>query len=131
MPLPQWIDPISTDYCSLVDRWKIHPELAQRLVQLSGFLPFRIGVMSGYRTAEHQATYVRAGNGARDDLSTHRSCPATGADLATHDDSWETRVTLGRMAETLGLRWGGGAPRQNGVPIGVEWRHVDLGPRRT
>lgn len=128
MPLPTWVTPYS-DGCDLVERWRIHPTLAARIVQMSERLPFRIGVMSGYRTEAQQDELRREGTGARDDLSTHRSCPATGADLATDDDSWETRVVLGRNAELLGLRWGGGAPRQNGVPVGAEWRHVDLGRR--
>lgn len=131
MPLTTWVQPLG-DPCTLIDRWKIHPVLAARIVQLAGALPFRIGVMSGYRSAEKQAELRRDGSGAPDELSTHRSCPATGADLATDDDSWETRAVLGRNAEMLGLRWGGGAPRDSrGIPVGVEWRHVDLGRRAT
>lgn len=120
----------------LSSRWQIEPELATRLMRMDRFFRELAGVglqiISGYRTAEEQNTLDRDGRpAAPDHLSTHRECPATGADLQP-----ETAATLalkgkfGAAARYAGLRWGGGSPPdRDGLPS--DWNHVDLGPRRS
>lgn len=95
-------------------------------VWYEGILP---EVISGYRTATAQAGLERAGRpAARDDLSTHRSDPATGVDLSLGPfPTQQQKITLGRIAEAIGLRWGGGSPIVNGIP--TDWNHFDVGPR--
>jgi uncharacterized protein YcbK (DUF882 family) len=121
----------------LVERWGISPELAAHLMLLNSTWERHypglgsLSIISGYRTREEQQELEREGRpAAADHLSTHRSCPATGADLRIPlavDDS--TKVELGRLAQLSGLRWGGGSPPDvAGIP--VDWNHVDLGPRR-
>ena len=86
--------------------------------------------MSGYRTREEQELLELEGRPAAEDrLSTHRSCPATGADLRlpiAADDY--TQAELGRLVYLAGMRWGGGSPK-NELGIPEDWNHVDLGPR--
>jgi len=89
-----------------------------------------VEIISGLRTRSEQLALARRGRpAARDDLSTHRSCPATGIDISL--GLAPTRIqkaTWGRIVTFLGLRWGGGsAPDQGGIPS--DWQHVDLGPR--
>lgn len=120
----------------LCERWQITPELAVRLLELDARWRDRfpnlggLYVISGYRTAEEQRELEREGRpAAPDELSTHRSCPATGADLQlplAYDDG--VALELGNLALLSGLRWGGGSPvNHHGIPI--DWNHVDLGPR--
>jgi len=88
-------------------------------------------IVSGYRTRAEQAALGRQGRPtAPDSLSTHRSCPATGADVwigflpvVTKKHIW------GRILFLNGLRWGGGSPLDNNA-IPLDWQHVDLGPRQ-
>jgi len=87
-------------------------------------------IISGYRTAKEQADLGRRGRPtAPDDLSTHRSCPATGVDVSL--GFLPTRVMKaiwGRIVTMNGLRWGGGgAVDDGGIP--QDWGHVDMGPR--
>lgn len=128
--LAQNVEP-TTDPCSLVDRWTIHPRLAEALVAMTIRLPFRFRVISGYRTAERQAELAREGRpAAPDHLSTHRSCPATGVDVWPDVEPVNTvKAMLGVAAMEQGLRWGGGSPvdPQTGIPS--DWNHLDLGPR--
>lgn len=134
MSLPQTLEGASCE--ELVRRWEITPELAARLLTLSALWLERFGaigslsIVSGYRTREEQAALEREGRpAAQDKLSTHRSCPATGADLRLplEADAY-TKAELGRLVYFAGLRWGGGSPRDvHGMP--TDWNHVDLGPR--
>ena len=90
-----------------------------------------VWIISGYRTAAEQAALGRQGRpAARDDLSTHRSCPATGVDISL--GAFPTRAqiaTWGRIAVMHGLRWGGGGPVDDGG-LPSDWGHVDRGPRQ-
>lgn len=116
---------------ALAEQWTISCELAVRLHLLAQRLPFGVSIISGYRTVEEQEELRRAGRPtAANELSTHLSCPATGADLKV--DVAVTNVvkaTLGRAAVEVGLRWGGGSSidPQTGIPS--DWNHVDLGRR--
>ena len=121
-----------TSLClNIACRWAVAVELAARIVAMAVLLPFRVQIISGYRTAAEQARQYAGA--APDHLSTHRSNPATGADLRPLVDQVndDTKRAIGRAAEAVGLRWGGGAQRVNGIPVGNEWAHVDLGPRRS
>jgi len=132
--LPQSLDGSSCP--ELVERWGISPELAARLIVLQRMWGERfsslgsLSIISGYRTLEEQQDLEQEGRpAARDDLSTHRSCPATGADLQLPiavDD--HAKVELGRLVILAGLRWGGGS-KVDGFGIPSDWNHVDLGPR--
>lgn len=121
----------------LASRWGIAPELAALLLLLDQVWERQhpglghLRIISGFRSRQEQEELERAGRpAAPDHLSTHRTCPATGADLAlpiAADDS--SKIELGRLAMLVGLRWGGGSPPDpRGIP--VDWNHVDLGPRR-
>lgn len=135
VPLAQRVQAGTYDDCLLFcTKWKIDPTLALKLFQVAAALPFPISIISGYRTEASQRELL-----ARPDttaapvhLSTHTSCPATGADvrvdLPTVTDAHKR--AFGAAAERVGLRWGGGARRENGIPAGSEWAHVDLGPRQ-
>lgn len=118
----------------LQERWKLDPELARRLAIVLNEFRMRtateIDVISGYRSAAEQAALRRRGRpAAPDELSTHRTCPATGADVQI--DGWaddNRRWIFGELAMVNGLRWGGGSPRDDrGFPS--DWNHVDRGPR--
>jgi len=131
--LPQSLG--GADCVSLSSRWGIDPQLALRLLELEQAFEQRfpglgsLRIISGFRTAEEQAELEREGRpAAADYLSTHRTCPATGADLALpfEPDDY-AKVELGWMVRRVGLRWGGGSALENGIPS--DWNHVDLGPR--
>ena len=119
--------------CAFALRWTIDQELADRIIVMQTMFPHPLQIISGYRTREEQAELERQGRpAALDHLSTHRSCPATGADL------WPLGVTIvpavkaafGDAAMRARLRWGGGSrPDERGIPS--DWNHVDLGPRRS
>lgn len=135
MPLPQVVD-ASTDVCELVGRWKIEQELAQRVKVLAlqffgGYVGIRI--ISGYRSPEKQTQLLNDPEyqAAPVALSNHTICPARAVDLdPVIEATGPVKAELGRCARLAGLRWGGGAPFDDaGIPVGNEWRHVDLGPR--
>lgn len=130
-----------TDPCELAIRWKVSLDTMERLA-LSAEDYFQetrgtVEIISGFRTQAEQATLKRRGRPtAPDNLSTHRSCPATGVDISL--GFLPTRVQKaiwGRIVTLNGLRWGGctdrpGAPcpvDSAGIPI--DWGHVDMGPR--
>lgn len=130
--IPQLLES-TVDPCELAERWMISYQLALRLTRLPGALPFGIQIISGYRTPQEQEELLKEGKGAAPvDVSTHTSCPATGADL------WPTiavtnvvKATFGAAVTYAGLRWGGGSPVDPETGIPVDWNHVDLGPRQT
>jgi len=104
--------------------------------------PFQLQIISGFRTEAEQAALEAAGAPtAADERSTHRSCPATGADVvpgAVRGLSRPVEVLFGEAAAKAGLRWGGGSKprrlviggRDTGAWIPSDWHHVDLGPRQ-
>ena len=124
------VTPLS-DPCELAQSWKLSSVLARKLIAMSADLPFQIEVISGYRTAQEQEQLRKQGRPtAPDALSTHRTCPSTGADVHVVG-VWPTQTTkayLGDAANRAGLRWGGGSRLDDdGLP--TDWNHVDLGPR--
>lgn len=91
-----------------------------------------VWITSGYRTkAEQDALRSEGRPAAPDNVSTHRSCPATGIDISL--GFLPTRVQKaiwGRHVVMQGLRWGGGGPVDDlGIPD--DWQHVDRGRRNT
>lgn len=132
MALRQYIHPGITGPCQLADRWKIAVPLAARLVTLAGRIPFRISIISGFRTVERQVELAEEGRPAADpDRSTHTSCPATGVDVWPDVEPTDVvKARLGAEATVVGLRWGGGSPVDPETGIPSDWNHFDLGPRR-
>lgn len=141
--LPQAI--FTAEPCQLAERWLIAPELADKLRRAADLVS-RAGlgelfIISGFRTCEQQAELKAKGRPAAPcDRSTHTSCPATGADVwsaaaqETHlpgipDPSRGSRLALVSIAESVGLRVGGGGPVDSGG-LPVDWNHWDLGPRQ-
>ena len=91
-----------------------------------------VWIISGYRTRHEQSQLCRRGRPtAPDELSTHRSCPATGVDVSLGFGPTRVQKAIwGRIAVMNGLRWGGGgAVDDGGIPL--DWGHVDRGPRDT
>ncbi len=124
-----------SDPCALSARWAVDIETMRRVVAASDDFEREtrrdVRIISGSRTRDEQVSLARKGRPtARDDLSTHRSCPATGVDVSL--GPLPTRVMKaiwGRVAVLNGLRWGGGgAVDTGGIPI--DWPHVDRGPRK-
>lgn len=119
----------------MAERWGVAVETmdklahsAEKMLQETGV---RVEIISGYRTEAEQTALGQAGRpAARDDLSTHRSCPATGADISLgFAPTRVQKATWGRIVVMEGLRWGGGGPVDDGG-IPIDWGHVDRGPRR-
>lgn len=90
-----------------------------------------VDVISGFRTQREQERLARAGRPtAPDEKSTHRSCPATGVDVSLGPFPTNVQKAIwGRIVTLNGLRWGGGGPVQDGIPL--DWAHVDRGARAT
>jgi len=90
-------------------------------------------IVSGFRTEAQQRELHRRGRPtAPDQLSTHRSCPATGVDISfgSFGASGFEKAVWGRITLIHGLRWGGGGKTDPaGIPL--DWPHVDRGPRQT
>lgn len=122
------------DFCQVAIRWRITSELALGLVRLAERFESSTGnhlwIISGGRSVAKQLALIDAGVGAPVELSTHLSCPSTGADVfpfGLHPTT-NVRAFLGAAALQSGLRWGGGSSRDaNGLPS--DWNHFDLGPR--
>ena len=121
------------NHCGIAIRWGISNDLAFRLIALAHALEFRISIVSGLRTPAEQAALRREGRPAAPDaVSTHLSCPATGADLRpTIAVTTTVKARLGAEATLVGLRWGGGSPNDPRTGIPSDWNHFDLGPRRS
>jgi hypothetical protein len=124
------------DVCALSERWGISEDLSRRLLlSVRDYLDETRGtvtLISGFRTAAQQKSLGRSGRPtAPDELSTHRSCPATGADVSLGFAPVRIQKAIwGRVAIMNGLRWGGGGKIDSGgMPL--DWGHVDLGPRTT
>lgn len=125
---------LGRDHCVLAQEWQVVPSVMRR-VQLSAAdfeqeTGREVRILSGYRTQHEQEELAREGRPtAPDNLSTHRTCPATGVDVSL--GFLPTRVlkaTWGRIAVMNGLRWGGGGNVDDGG-IPIDWGHVDAGPR--
>jgi len=123
------------DWCDISVRWLLDQRFAQKLVLSADDFTRETGrevrIISGYRTREEQVALGKSGRPtAPDRLSTHRSCPATGADIQlgflpvqTHKHIW------GRILFMNGLRFGGGSPVVEETGLPEDWQHVDAGPR--
>lgn len=123
------------DECDLVERWKVAPDTIHRVwLAAADFLQQagrRVWIISGWRSPAEQRGLSRKGRPtAPDELSTHRSCPATGLDISLgFAPSSFLKATWGRITLIHGLRWGGGGPTDEaGIPL--DWQHVDTGPRK-
>lgn len=124
--------------CLLAERWGVDLDVMHRVWQSAADFEQetggrRVRIISGFRTREEQRRLGRMGRPtAPDNLSTHRSCPATGVDISLGlSASNFMKVTWGEIALKNGLRWGGGGPVNPDNLIPLDWRHVDRGPRRT
>lgn len=123
------------DVCALANRWGVRPDVMDIVWRSALQLEFETGrtvwIISGFRTRVEQRELERAGRPtAPDELSTHRSCPATGVDVWLGPlPSNLLKATWGRIAFFNGLRWGGGGPIDPETGIPKDWAHVDLGPR--
>ena len=162
MPLPRAVT-ADSDPCALSSEWKVDQRVTVLLVLLIRLMardPRLIGIVtglriiSGFRTIAEQIELAQQGRPAADpQLSTHTTCPATGVDLRLNDHMdpendigdrglW---LAVGEIAESIGLRWGGGsanatwwrpqdAPRIAGTRVRdyypSDFNHFDLGPRK-
>jgi len=122
------------DDCDLAERWGVSVDTIKRtrLAATDFFTETgrRVWIISGFRTKAEQRRLSSQGRPtAPDDLSTHRSCPATGVDVSLGArPSNFLKATWGRLTLVHGLRWGGGgAVAESGIPL--DWQHVDVGPR--
>lgn len=158
MPLPRAITE-ETDPCQLAAEWITDVRVTVLLVALTFLLKnyaaaegivLGLKIISGYRTLAQQEQLRQEGRPTADpDKSTHLSCPATGVDLLLVDhmdpdnDLGDRALwyAVGRMAQSVGLRWGGGSapaswwrndPQNVGAssqPFPSDFNHFDLGPR--
>jgi len=128
---------LESDPCTLAEKWGVALDVMERVWQTAESFTaatggIRVYIISGFRSEAEQRRLSRQGRPtAPDNLSTHRSCPATGVDISLGLLASEfMKVTWGRLALINGLRWGGGGPvEENLIPL--DWRHVDRGPRQT
>lgn len=122
---------------ALCKDWGVSSELAVRLSAALSQAERETGlewtIISGYRSPERQEELRRQGRPtAPPGLSTHTTCPATGADVRVASfPSNALKATWGRIAVINGLRWGGGSPVDPETGIPSDWNHVDLGPRQS
>lgn len=125
------------EVCRLAERWGVHPETMRRVWNAADDFLMQTGrrvwIISGWRSAADQSRLSREGRPtAPDALSTHRSCPATGVDVALGlAPSGFLKATWGRITLVHGLRWGGGGPVDPDSFIPIDWPHVDVGPRQS
>lgn len=132
--IPQAFDQY-TDVCALASKWGISPELASRIVWMSGRIAGGLTIYSGARTEAQQNQLRSEGRPtAANNLSTHLACPATGADVRMSigganyipEEKWQ----FGTAARIAGLRWGGSDdPTRDARGIPSDWNHLDLGRR--
>ncbi len=145
MPLPERLPhfgsgtgPVTiASVCQVAGRWGLDPTFAEKLLRASQTLPFATWIFSGARSSRHQS----ATSPTPFDQSTHADrdpdgCPrlATGADVQPVSPGVRIDLSavafMGRAWQNQGLRWGGGAPvGDDGIPVGNERWHVDMGAR--
>lgn len=135
-PIPEREVLTLSDPCVLSGTWGVDVDIMRRVVgaaQLyTNFTRSPVWIISGFRTRFEQMHLSRSGRPtAPDELSTHRSCPATGVDISLGSlPSHHKKKFWGQMVEVSGLRWGGGSQVDaEGIPS--DWQHVDGGPRKT
>lgn len=128
----------NADLCDLAKRWGISQTLAARLVAGVMDLPFDVWIFSGARSRESQSnvsntSFERSTHADTDEFG----CPrlATGVDVQPVSPAIRISdlavAQLGAAMVRQGLRWGGGAAvGDDGIPVGVERWHFDLGPRQ-
>lgn len=124
------------DDCALAERWSVSPDTMRGVWLSARDFEFesggrRVYIISGFRTRTEQQQLSRRGRPtAPDELSTHRSCPATGVDISIGFNASDfMKVTWGNIVLKHGLRWGGGGAVDPDNLIPLDWRHVDRGPR--
>jgi len=121
-------------WCDIANRWSLDADFARRLViaadQFTAETGRGVEIISGFRTRAEQDALRQSGRpAASEETSTHRTCPATGADIRL---GFLPNVTLkqiwGRDLLFQGLRFGGGSPvDDDNLP--TDWQHADAGPR--
>jgi len=123
-----------SDPCTLAQQWGVDESVMQKVATAADlFLMLTrrpVWIISGFRTRLEQSRLGRSGRpAARDDLSTHRTCPATGVDISLGVGvPRDIILAWGNLVELNGLRWGGGSEKdERGIPS--DWQHVDIGPR--
>lgn len=132
--IPQTLE--GSDFCELARKWTLSQSLALALVQMDEhtrtYFGFGLKIISGHRSIQTQKLLKEQGRPAADpEVSTHTSCPATGADLfPTVMVTRVVKAQLGAAARYAGLRWGGGSPQDPETGIPSDWNHVDEGPRQ-
>jgi len=123
-----------SDPCVLADTWGVDPDVMARVFKAAelytNFTRSPVWIISGARSRFEQMNLGRLGRPtALDELSTHRTCPATGVDVSLGTlPSREKKMFWGQMALANGLRWGGGSEVDDGG-LPSDWPHVDVGPR--
>jgi len=134
MPTREFIT--GAGYCELAERWQVDPDTMRRVWGAAHDYEThtggrRVEIISGWRSAAEQRQLGRRGRPvAADDVSTHRSCPATGVDISLGLlPSGFMKHTWGRIVFTHGLRWGGGSQLDPDTGTPIDWPHVDRGPR--
>jgi hypothetical protein len=117
--------------CELSSYGRIHHTLALKLIYVAARLPYILQLISGHRSMRRQVQLELEGRPAADPgLSTHTSCPATGADVwPSVAPTNYVKALLGEAATLEGLRWGGGSPVDPETGIPSDWNHLDLGRR--
>ncbi len=128
--------PGGEDFCTVAQRWEVSPDVMRRVMVAADLFLMQtrspVWIISGGRTASQQRALGRLGRPtAPDELSTHRSCPATGVDISLGTlPSRGKKLLWGALVQLNGLRWGGGSDvDEHGIP--GDWQHVDLGPRNS
>ena len=122
-----------SDPCVLGSTWGVDGDVMARVFRAAelytNFTRSPVWIISGSRTRLEQLRLGRSGRpAAPDELSTHRSCPATGVDISLGAlPSSAKKRFWGQMVEANGLRWGGGSEIRDGIPS--DWQHLDAGPR--
>lgn len=122
--------------CALAKRWGVAVDTMWRVFLSAEDFELetggrRVSIISGWRSRNEQRQLGRQGRPtAPDELSTHRSCPATGVDISLGVlPSNFMKATWGRITLINGLRWGGGGAVDPDSLIPLDWPHVDRGPR--
>jgi len=129
-------EPVTGEFlCAIASRWLVEPAVMLKALaaarEFTAVTGRDVFIMSGFRTAQEQERLKREGRPtAPDELSTHRSCLATGIDVDMGFlISNAMKALWGSAAVSAGLRWGGGSPISPITGIPSDWNHVDVGPR--